>query len=281
MTGLQVKWAFDFNENACKSYRLNFPQVDCRNAWAHDFANDDSTNREVDICHLSPPCQCFSDAHTKDGKDDEMNTASLFAVGQLIKKSIPRIVILEQTFGILMRERHQNYLNSLLQMFTSNSFSVRWKLIHCADFGAPQMRLRTFIIASCPGERLPPFPSPTHSSDHLATSLKPWTTINQAISNLPYGCADHDIIGVKRRDSIPEDGNTLARTITTGGGLKHPSGTRDMTIRELACVQTFPTEHRFYKYGAKKQIGNAVPPLVGSAILKEIKKSLLKADGWL
>ncbi|KAI4163602.1 MAG: hypothetical protein LQ342_002875 [Letrouitia transgressa] len=281
LADLQVKWAFDFHKHACESYRLNFSQADCQNSWAHDFANSDLTNREVDICHLSPPCQYFSTAHTKDGKDDEMNIASLFAVGQLIKKSKPRIVVVEQTFGILMRERHQNYLNSLLQMFTSNGFNVRWKLIHCADFGAPQMRLRTFIIASCPGERLPPFPQPTHSSNHLATGLKPWTTVNQAISNIPYGSADHNIAGAKRRNGMPEDGNWLARTITTGGGLKHPSGTRDMTIRELACVQTFPIEHRFSKHGAKKQIGNAVPPLVGSAILKEIKNSLLKADGWL
>ncbi|KAI4215519.1 MAG: hypothetical protein LQ351_001988 [Letrouitia transgressa] len=277
LAGLHVKWAFDFNKYACESYQYNFPQADCRNSWAHEFAND-LINRKVDIVHLSPPCQFFSPAHTKGGKDDEMNTASLFAVGQLIRKSKPRIVTLEQTFGILVR--HQNYLNSLLQMFTSNGFSARWKLIHCADFGAPQMRLRAFIIASCPGERLSPFPRPTHSSDPLTTGLKPWTTVNQAISNIPYGCADHNIAVVKKRNDMPEDGNSLARTITTGGGLKHPSGTRDMTIRELACVQTFPTEHRFSKREAKKQIGNAVPPLVGSAILKEIKKSLLKADGF-
>ena len=280
LAGLRIVWAFDFEKNACESYLLNFPDVDVRNAWAHEFSGDTATTRTVDICHMSPPCQFFSDAHTKDGKDDETNTASLFAVGQLIEKSKPRVVTLEQTFGILARDRHEAYFNSLLQMFTSKGFSVRWKLIHCADFGVPQMRLRTFIIASCPGEPLPPFPKPTHSSEPLATGLKPWTTINQAINRIPPGFSDHhNPEEVCKRSDLPTDGNKIANTVTTGGGIVHSSGLRDYTNREFACIQSFPLEHRFGKAGVKKQIGNAVPPLVGYPILVEIVKSLKKTDG--
>lgn len=146
-TGLHIKYAFDCNKNACFSYAMNFPRADLHCLWADEFIRVHG-DRKVDIAHLSPPCQFFSDAHTVAGKDDEMNTASLFAVGELLKKSKPRIVTLEQTFGIVLRARHQGYLNALVQVFTSHGFSIRWRLLHCADYGLPQMRLRTFMIAS-------------------------------------------------------------------------------------------------------------------------------------
>ncbi|KAL8932817.1 MAG: hypothetical protein Q9216_006657 [Gyalolechia sp. 2 TL-2023] len=146
-TGLHIKYAFDCNQNACNSYAMNFPSADLHCRWADDFIGLHG-DRKVDIMHLSPPCQFFSDAHTVVGKDDEMNTASLFAVGELLKKSRPRVVTLEQTFGIVLRARHQGYLNALVQIFTCHGFSIRWRLLHCADYGLPQMRLRTFMIAS-------------------------------------------------------------------------------------------------------------------------------------
>ncbi|KAI4139640.1 MAG: hypothetical protein L6R39_006187, partial [Caloplaca ligustica] len=105
-TGLHIKYAFDCNKHACTTYAMNFPQTDLHCLWAHDFVQQ-KKDFKVDIAHLSPPCQFFSPAHTVAGKDDEMNTASLFAVGEILKKSKPRVVTLEQTFGIVLRARHQ------------------------------------------------------------------------------------------------------------------------------------------------------------------------------
>ena len=59
----------------------------------------------------------------------------------------------------------------------------------------------------------------------------------------------------------------------------HPSGTRDFTHREFACLQGFPLEHRFGSTSVKKQIGNAVPPPVARAILERVKKALMEEDG--
>ncbi|KAI4173489.1 MAG: hypothetical protein LQ348_006566, partial [Seirophora lacunosa] len=146
--GLHLKYAFDCNKNACNTYAMNFPTVDLHCLWAHEFVQQQETDCKVDIAHFSPPCQFFSPAHTIAGKDDEVNTASLFAVGDILKKSNPRVVTLEQTFGLVLRQKHQGYLNALLQIFTSHGFSIRWRLLHCADYGLPQMRLRTFMIAS-------------------------------------------------------------------------------------------------------------------------------------
>ena len=133
-----------------------------------------------------------------------------------------------------------------------------------------------------PGEALPPFPTPTHSSDPGKTGLKPWTTINEAIAKIPYGWANHDICLAKERNSVPQSGDKIATCVTTsGGGIIHPSGERDYTHREFACLQSFPLGHKFGASGVKKQIGNAVPPTMAKILLETVVKALLKADGLL
>ena len=146
MAGLRVEWGFDFDPDACKSYALNFYGTKTYLLAAHQFAALDKIDHKVDILHLSPPCQYFSDAHTTPGRNDEMNTASLFAVHSLLTKAKPRVVTLEQTSGL--PRRHPAYFNSLIQMFTAQGFSVQWKIFKLADYGLAQSRKRVFIIAS-------------------------------------------------------------------------------------------------------------------------------------
>ncbi|KAL8773551.1 MAG: hypothetical protein Q9209_001656 [Squamulea sp. 1 TL-2023] len=278
-SGLYIQDAFDFDKNACASYKMNFPHAKLHYLWAHEFVNL-RYDCKADIIHLSPPCQFFSPAHTRVGKDDEMNTASWTALGELLMKSKPRVVTLEQTFGIVLRAQHQGYLNALIQVFTSHGFSIRWRLLHCADYGLPQMRLRTFMIASCPGEPLPSFPQPTHSSSPGTTGLLPWTTISNALATIPVDATQHDPQLSIRRAVPPTSSDRVARAVTCDGGAQvHPDGTRDYTIREFATIQGFGPEHVFGNKYTRKQIGNAVPPIVGAKVLKGVVDALKKEDG--
>lgn len=49
---------------------------------------------------------------------------------------------------------------------------------------------------------------------------------------------------------------------------------RRLSIRELAAIQTFPDDYHFYGsvYSQHKQIGNAVPPLLGKMVVEELCK---------
>ena len=145
--GLRIAWGFDFNLAACQTFQLNFLGTPVYNVWANDFSNC-KKDFKVDICHMSPPCQFFSPAHTSHGKDDDMNTASLFAIEALLKKVTPRVVTLEETAGLVRTRVHEIYFNVVINMFTSQGFSVRWKVVNCADFGVPERRMRLVIIAS-------------------------------------------------------------------------------------------------------------------------------------
>ena len=158
MAGLRVVWGFDSWEHACKNWRSNFPWATCYNRPAHDFV-EFAKNAEkqgfpglmkVDILHLSPPCQFFSPAHTINGVNDEMNTASLFAVQAVIEVAKPRVVTLEQTFGITW-PRFRFYFNALIQMFTTHDFSVRWAIVPLQQWVRIPPSLTTQLLTPCQG----------------------------------------------------------------------------------------------------------------------------------
>lgn len=72
--------------------------------------------------------------------------------------------------------------------------------------------------------------------------------------------------------------NGIAKTITTrfdtpsSGEFTHPFLNRAITTREAARIQSFPDSFRFFgtKSSQMKQVGNAVPPLLGKAIGEKI-----------
>ena len=71
------------------------------------------------------------------------------------------------------------------------------------------------------------------------------------------------------------------------GRFGHPEQDRAITLREAAIFQTFPMTYKFYDsteaYNSSKicrQIGNAVPPLLGRIVAKSIKKHLKEYDLW-
>lgn len=144
--GLRVEWGFDSNYSACQSFNLNFFKPEVFNIRVDQFCKSLHQHCKVDICHLSPPCQPFSGAHTTAGKNDEPNTAALFSIIELLSKTTPRIVTLEETSGII--SRHGLFFHSLINMFHTHGFSLRWRVLNLTDYGVPQTRKRLIVIAS-------------------------------------------------------------------------------------------------------------------------------------
>ncbi|CAF9936100.1 hypothetical protein IMSHALPRED_010463 [Imshaugia aleurites] len=147
LAGLLVERAFDHNLDTVATYRLNFPFAKCEAISAYDFIMSNE-NYRCDVLHLSPPCQPFSPAHTRPGPNDERNEATFLTTAELIKKTRPRIVTIEETFGLTRTQNNLDWFNATIQMFTKLGFSVRWKVFNLLDFGLPQPRKRLFIFAS-------------------------------------------------------------------------------------------------------------------------------------
>lgn len=81
--------------------------------------------------------------------------------------------------------------------------------------------------------------------------------------------------------------NDVAPTMTTyctglnNGRFGHPEQDRGISLREAAIIQSFPENYKFIENASRinsgniaKQIGNAVPVLLGKAIAKSIKKHI-------
>ena len=286
MAGLHCVFGFDCNEEAINTYRANFEargtlglleSVDAFLCRVERLGYKDRQVYMVDILHISPPCQYFSPAHTVANEEkDAENEAVIFSVLQLLQTLKPRIVTVEETFGLL---RHFEHLSALVHIFVSVGYSVRWKICNLANWGVPQQRKRLLFIAAGPGEKLPPFPKPTHGQ-----GLKNPITIRDTLDSIPSGATRQEIPTGGDWPKTPFSADTLSKTLTCNGGQNnyHPSGTRAYTIREIASLQTFPWYHVFpgkILTVARRQIGNAVPPLVGKAIYQEIIRMLKETDG--
>ncbi|KAF9879417.1 C-5 cytosine-specific DNA methylase [Colletotrichum karsti] len=286
--GLHIQYAADHWDKAANSYRLNFPETLLFQQSIDEFLlSYNDVPMRTDLLHLSPPCQTWSPAHTIPGQNDEANIAALFACRSLVEKLRPRIFTLEQTFGIL-QSSHDPFFCSLVGGFTEFGYSVTWKIVHLQTWGLPQTRKRLIMIGACPGEKLPPFPTATHSETG-AGGLKKYVTIRQALSKIDHSSTFHNP-DEELNNSPPPSGSVvsnpdeiLRRCVTCSGGQnRHYSNTRAYTVREFASLQGFPVWHQFApasKAVLKKQIGNAFPACVVRLLCEHLKNWLLEVDG--
>ncbi|KAL9625639.1 MAG: hypothetical protein Q9160_000352 [Pyrenula sp. 1 TL-2023] len=294
MADLHPSWGFDHDQDPLSSYEANFDHKGSISVClpVHKFieyAKDMTlSNWKVDVLHISPPCQPFSPVHTKAGVNDESNEAALFCIGDLLNAVKPRVVTMEETFGLY--RQHQEFFYAVIKQFTTAGYSVRHRIINCSEYGVPQTRRRLVLFASAPGEALPPFPSPTHGLNSQSRTRRPLNTIKSFISRIPATATLHDKSRSHfRLPRAPFSPDRLASTMTCDGGKGnyHPSGNRHYTPREFACLQTFPVDYQFCEEDgdvagitkAKKQIGNAVPPLLAKTMFRAVVKSLKKTDG--
>ncbi|KAM0243557.1 hypothetical protein ACHAPO_000409 [Fusarium lateritium] len=283
MAGFKIQYAIDKAPEVWNTYETNFPDTELFRMPLDEFISQPNVDhKRVDVLHFSPPCQFFSPAHTHASIHDDDNIAALFGCNELLQKLRPRIVTVEQTFG-LTHDRHGDYFNGLLHDFTQWNYSFRWKVVKLCTWGAAQDRKRLIIIASAPGERLPPLPMPTHGE---GSGLLPYNTIGKALRGVRLGDDLHDPDRVQQFNPprAPYNSERLAGTITTrGGDVYYPDGSRKLTLREFASLQGFPRWHLFLGNitSIKRQIGNAFPPVTVRVLYKHIEQWLLKEDGMM
>ncbi|KAI0393359.1 S-adenosyl-L-methionine-dependent methyltransferase [Xylariaceae sp. FL0594] len=283
--GFRIGLACDSDEHAAQSYQQNFPEAALKQmdlVVLIGALQGSNTRERPDVVHLSPPCQVYSPAHTRPGKNDSANVAALYLCKEYLNYKRPRISTGEQTFGLL-HDRNWEFFTALVGQYTSLGYSFSWGELHFKHFGAPSIRKRLIWIASCPGEALPPFPNPTHGQD----GLPPPITLRDAFKGLLPERRDplHDVQAMlaKAKTSVNfvgkrYDDQTQVGTVTTSGSTTcHPSGQRNFTTRELASIQTFPKSFQFVGSKAQivRQIGNAFPPAVVKALYEHLRTWLL------
>ncbi len=114
-------------------------------------------------------------------------------------------------------------------------------------------------------------------SNHVATNHKDF--VKEVIAQVPEGGNYKDLpegVGTSRNFHMAWtrlDGHAPARTVDTGHrNLFHYEYNRIPTVRESARIQSFPDDFVFTgsRTHQQRQVGNAVPPLLGEALAKAI-----------
>ncbi|KIW27469.1 uncharacterized protein PV07_07203 [Cladophialophora immunda] len=282
--GLKLKVAVDFDERAIETYKRNFnlSGTEVLEEDVADFINRAAISGDryvVDFLHMSPPCQPFCGANRNPNLEkNERDMDSFSKVPGLLEVCKPRIVTLEEAKSLTDIDKRGHFRN-LICWFIEKGYSIQWKAVELSRYGVPQTRNRTIIIASGPGERLPAFVQPTHGTE---PGLEPFPSIIGAIGAIPPNARHQDEIPEMRTPRTPYSGEGLCATIMTSvkGHHFHPYGYRRFSIREYACLQTFPL---FFVFSGTihemlRQIGNAVPPQFAETLFVHLKSALTAAD---
>lgn len=187
-TGYSVDIAINHDPEAIRMHKANHPNTKhyCENVWAVDPVKA-CKGHTVALAWFSPDCKHFSKA--KGGKPKDKNIRGLAWVAcrwaGLVR---PRVIMLEnveefKTWGPLNRKNHPikskqgKTFEKFVQQLTDLGYEVQFKELVAADYGAPTMRKRFFMIARCDGKPIV-WPEPTHgpadSEAVRAGLLKPY-----------------------------------------------------------------------------------------------------------
>lgn len=148
-----------------------------------------------DLLAGGPPCQPFSSAGRMLGLEDERGTLMLDFV-RLAAELRPRFVLFENVRGLLTARDREGRPGGVLKIlqheFEGVGYACRFAVLNAADYGAPQRRVRLYMLAS-QEENLPDFPEPTHSRAALAARQldafgeavagpSPWVTLREVLA---------------------------------------------------------------------------------------------------
>ena len=187
-TGYSVDIAINHDPEAIKMHKANHPYTKhyCEDVWQVDPVKA-CNGHPVGLAWFSPDCKHFSKAKGGKPKDKFIRGLAWVACrwAGLVR---PRVIMLEnveefKTWGPLNRGHHPikskqgTTFEKFVQQLTDLGYEVQFKELIAADYGAPTMRKRFFMIARCDGKPIV-WPEPTHapadSEKVKAGLLKPY-----------------------------------------------------------------------------------------------------------
>jgi DNA (cytosine-5)-methyltransferase 1 len=172
-TGFSVDIAINHDPKAIAMHKANHPNTKhyCEDVWQIDPVQA-CNGHPVGLAWFSPDCKHFSKA--KGGKPKDKNIRGLAWVAcrwaGLVR---PRVIMLEnveefKTWGPLNRGHHPiktkqgKTFNKFVSQLQDLGYEVQFRELVAADYGAPTMRKRFFMIARCDKKTII-WPEPTHA----------------------------------------------------------------------------------------------------------------------
>lgn len=186
MPNFEIIAANDILPDMCEAYGLNHPGVkvycdDIKFLSAQRIYRDLGLGQgDIDIVIGGPPCQAYSTVGKRALGDPR---GVLFReYNRLITELQPKLFIFENVRGLVSMQKGVLF-KEILELFRSEGYTVNYRILNAAKYGAPQVRERVIIV----GHRLDKdfsWPPPTHTASPSLFE-KPFVTLGQALGDLP------------------------------------------------------------------------------------------------
>jgi len=282
--GINVVGFVEYWDPSVETHLKNFPKSKLLGKDITQIKDEEiqkiKKNSKIDLIVGGPPCQGFSFAGKRD-INDSRNTLFLDFI-RFVKIINPKYILLENVFGMYaMKDDDGNRVADIVKSeFKKVGYNVEYYLVSADNFGVPQARKRIIFLGNNTGEKLPSKLMNKKDKYHFAQKHNPrhlkWLSVT------PEGKSAHENVDPEYRPPSgykttykrmywdkPAPAVTTCFTSISSQNNVHPKDTRSMTIREALRLQTFPDN--FYFCGTttdiRKQIGNAVPPLLAKRII--------------
>jgi DNA (cytosine-5)-methyltransferase 1 len=284
------------DSHACATLFANRPNWNIMNC---DVTTVDWTQfSDIDLFTGGTPCPPFSKAGKQLGESDERELYG-YAVDVAIDLDA-KAIMLENVRG-LMDPKFEEYRERIEEKLKKANYKVFWKLLKSSDFGVPQLRPRSILIA-LKLEYAPFFNWPEPQAKQI--------TVGEAIGDLmgsdgwpgvkewvkKANKVAPTIVGGSKKHGGPDLGPTRAKKEWKKLGVNGlnvmydpPSadfvGTKEgyeglpyLSLRMVARLQGFPDEWEFpgKKTNVYRQIGNAFPPPLAEELGRKIVLALSK-----
>ncbi len=176
--GFKVILANEIEKDFAKTYVNNHPKTKMLNAdiCKVDFKKElQKLNiKNISLVSGGPPCQGFSTLGSKDEKDSRNNLFYEFL--RVVTELTPNYVLFENVAGFKTMYQGKVY-KELLSKLDKLGFNSTTTIVDVSDFGLPQKRLRTIVLAWKKELKKVFLPTATHLFNKIS--------LIEAISDLP------------------------------------------------------------------------------------------------
>ena len=288
--GFDILWANEIDRDACKTYKLNFPET---KLFEGDIRKLDAAKLEnVDIITAGFPCQPFSVCGNQKGFGDDRGNL-FFEIMRIADAIEPKIIFLENVANLVEHDKGRTF-NVIHNELVSRGYYLRYLVADACDYGIPQHRTRTYLLAFRDVERCESYRFPekvklekqvfnildksvkVDDSFYLPKNSPKYNKIAKAITddNQIYRFSDYGVQAGK-------DGICFTLKANMGTWydrvpiIKDNYGIRTITPSECLALMGFPNEYIIADIPLKsayKQIGNSVCVPIIQAIANKLWK---------
>lgn len=141
--GFTTVWVNEIDADACKTYRYNFPKNNLIEADIRTV--EKSSLPDFDILTAGFPCQPFSVCGKQKGFQDDRGNL-FFQIVDVIDAKNPRVIFLENVANLVEHD-HGRTFNVIHNELASRDYFIRYSVADACDYGVPQHRTRSYIVA--------------------------------------------------------------------------------------------------------------------------------------